>query len=65
MSAEELRRIEAARAALQEAMGDDDHRLIRERLEELNQATHNLAELLMNTAVRAAVKGKRPDEVSL
>ena len=65
LSAEELRRIEAARAALQEAMGSDDHRLIRERLEELNQATHNLAELLMNTAVRAAVKGKRPDEVSL
>ena len=65
LSAEELRRIEAARAALQEAMGGDDHRLIRERLEELNQATHNLAELLMNTAVRAAVKGKRPDEVSL
>ncbi|MCH7765408.1 MAG: Fe-S protein assembly chaperone HscA [Acidobacteria bacterium] len=65
LSAEERRRIEAARAALQEAMGSDDHRLIRERLEELNQATHNLAELLMNTAVRAAVKGKRPDEVSL
>ena len=65
LSAEELRRIETARAALQEAMGSDDHRLIRERLEELNQATHNLAELLMNTAVRAAVKGKRPDEVSL
>ncbi len=65
LSAEELQRIEAARAALQEAMGGDDHRLIRERLEELNQATHNLAELLMNTAVRAAVKGKRPDEVSL
>ncbi|MFB3153440.1 MAG: molecular chaperone DnaK, partial [Candidatus Acidiferrales bacterium] len=41
LSAEELRRIEAARAALQEAMGSDDHRLIRERLEELNQATHN------------------------
>jgi Fe-S protein assembly chaperone HscA len=65
LSAEERQRIETARAALQEAMGGDDHRLIRERLEELNQATHNLAELLMNTAVRAAVKGKRPDEVSL
>jgi len=65
LSAEERQRIETARAALQEAMGSDDHRLIRERLEELNQATHNLAELLMNTAVRAAVKGKRPDEVSL
>ncbi len=65
LSAEERQRIETARAALQEAMGGDDHRLIRERLEELNQATHHLAELLMNTAVRAAVKGKRPDEVSL
>ena len=65
LSAEERRRIEDARAALQEAMGSDDHRLIRERLEELNQATHHLAELLMNTAVQTAVKGKRPDEVSL
>ncbi len=65
LSAEERQRIEAARAALQEAMGGDDHRLIRERLEELNQATHHLAELLMNTAVQTAVKGKRPDEVSL
>ena len=65
LSAEERQRIEAARAALQEAMGGDDHRLIRERLEELNQATHHLAELLMNTAVQTALKGKRPDEVSL
>ncbi len=65
LSAEERQRIEAARAALQEAMGSDDHRLIRERLEELNQATHHLAELLMNTAVQTALKGKRPDEVSL
>ncbi len=65
LSAEERQHIENARAALQEAMGSDDHRLIRERLEELNQATHHLAELLMNTAVQTAVKGKRPDEVSL
>jgi len=61
---EERQRIERARAALEEAAAGEDYRLIRERLEECNQATHRLAELLMDAAVEAAVKGKRADEVN-
>ena len=57
--------IERARAALEEALKTDDYKLIRERLEALNQATHHLAELLMDTAVQTALKGKRADEVNL
>ena len=65
LSAEERERIEQARTALQEAMRGDDYKLIRQRLEEMNQATHHLAELLMDTAIQSALKGKRADEVNL
>jgi Fe-S protein assembly chaperone HscA len=65
LSAEERRRIEQARAALQEALPGSDYQLIRQRLEEMNQATHHLAELLMDSAVETALKGKRADEVKL
>ena len=65
LAPDERRAIEAARTALEAAMKTDDYRLIRQRLDELNQATHHLAELLMNTAVQTALKGKRPDEVNL
>jgi Fe-S protein assembly chaperone HscA len=65
LSAEERRTIEAARAALEESIKTEDYRLIRQRLDDLNQATHHLAELLMNTAVQTALKGKRPDEVEV
>ncbi|MFQ5664536.1 MAG: Fe-S protein assembly chaperone HscA, partial [Terriglobia bacterium] len=65
LTPEERQRVERARAALQEAMKGDNYKLIRERIEELNQATHHLAELLMNSAVQSAVKGQRADEVDL
>ena len=62
---EERRAIEQARAALEETAKTEDYKLIRARLDQLNQATHHLAEILMNTAVQAALKGKRPDEVEV
>jgi hypothetical protein len=65
LSAEERERIEQARAALREALHGTDYKLIRQRLEEMNQATHHLAELLMDTAIQSALKGKRADEVNL
>ena len=37
----------------------DDHLFIREKIEELNQATMHLAEIRMNTAVRSALKGTK------
>jgi Fe-S protein assembly chaperone HscA len=35
----------------------DDHLLIRSKIDQLNEATHTLAENMMNTAVRGALKG--------
>ena len=37
----------------------DDHLLIREKIDQLNQATMTLAENMMNTAVRGALKGTK------
>ena len=37
----------------------DDHLLIRSQVEKLNQVTMRLAELMMNTAVRSALKGTK------
>ena len=37
----------------------DDHHLISEHIEKLNQATMKLAENMMNTAVRGALKGTK------
>ena len=37
----------------------DDHHLIAAKIEEVNQATMKLAENMMNTAVRGALKGTK------
>jgi molecular chaperone DnaK (HSP70) len=65
LTGDERRRIAAVSAALQEALKTDDYRLILDRTAQLNEATHRLAELIMNTAMQTAMKGKRPDEVKL
>jgi hypothetical protein len=36
-----------------------NHHAISARIEELNRVTHNLAENMMNTAVRGALKGTK------
>ena len=59
----ERRAIDAAVAALREAMTGRDYKLIRARLDELNQATLPLAERMMNRALATALEGKRVDEV--
>ncbi len=65
LTADERRQIAGAATALREALKTEDYKLIGERLEQLNQATHRLAELIMNSAMQTAMKGKRPDEVKL
>ena len=65
LTADERRRIVEAEAALREALKSEDYKLIRARLEQLNQATHRLAELIMNSALQTAMKGKRADGVKL
>jgi Fe-S protein assembly chaperone HscA len=63
LSEEEGAKIAAGVAALKEAAAGSDYKLIRKRIDELNQATEHLAELLMNSAVSTALEGRKLAEV--
>ncbi len=63
LSAEERAKIDASVAVLKESVADNDYKLIRKRVDELNQATEHLAELLMNSAVSTALEGRKLAEV--
>jgi molecular chaperone DnaK (HSP70) len=61
-----LEMTEPEKAAIDQALNElltvycsDDHALIRAHIEKLNQATLRLAEIMMNTAVRTALKGTK------
>jgi Fe-S protein assembly chaperone HscA len=56
---EERASINAAVNQLLLVYHSDDHRLIRAKIEELNHSTHTLAENMMNSAVRGALKGTK------
>ncbi len=56
---DERRRIEDAIRELQSVWHGDDHHLIRDKIDLLNDVTHHLAENMMNTAVSSALKGTR------
>lgn len=59
LSPEERNDIEAAKLQLQSVYHGNDHRAINEQIEALNKATMALAENMMNTAVRGALKGTK------
>jgi Fe-S protein assembly chaperone HscA len=59
LSGGERAAIEAAQRALLAVYNQPDHHAISARIEELNRVTHNLAENMMNTAVRGALKGTK------
>lgn len=61
LSDEERKAIEAAKRELQVAYNGNDHHAINEKIEQLNRATTKLAENMMNTAVRGALKGTKID----
>jgi molecular chaperone DnaK len=63
LSAEERGKVDLAVSALQQAAQGTDYKLIRVRIDELNHATEQLAELLMNSAVQTALAGKNLAEV--
>ena len=44
---------------------DDDYQAIRKAIDALNQGTMRLAELMMDTAVSTALKGKTMDEADM
>src|SRR5690242_14870075 len=55
--------IDDAVAALKESVNGSDYKLMRKRIDELNHATMHLAELVMNSAVSAALQGRKLAEV--
>jgi len=59
LSGEERAKIDTAVAALREAISGADYKLMRKRIDELNQATQHLAEVMMNSAVNTVLQGKR------
>jgi len=63
LSPEEHAKVEADVAALKQAAQGTDYRLIRRQIDALNHATERLAELVMNSAVRTALEGKKLAEV--
>jgi len=63
MSPEERGSIDDAVGRLRAAVAGADYKRIRQRIDELNQATMHYAEILMNGALQSAVQGKRLDEV--
>jgi len=59
LPAEERAKIESAVRALREATSGNDYRLMRKKIDELNEATNHLAETMMNSAVNTVLQGKR------
>jgi molecular chaperone DnaK (HSP70) len=63
LTAEERAAIDSTVAALKESVSGSDYKLIRKRIDELNNATMHLAELVMNSAVSTALQGRKLAEV--
>jgi Fe-S protein assembly chaperone HscA len=65
LTSDEQRRIAKLEKALNEVKKGDDYQAIRKSIDELNQATMRLAELMMDSAVSSALKGKTMDEADI
>jgi Fe-S protein assembly chaperone HscA len=63
LPADERADIGAAADHLREAVKVADHRAIREATERLDQATHHLAEIIMNATIAEKLKDKRVREI--
>jgi Fe-S protein assembly chaperone HscA len=62
ISGEERAKIDTAVVALKESVAGSDYRLMRKRIDELNQATNHLAEVMMNSAVNTVLQGKKLED---
>jgi Fe-S protein assembly chaperone HscA len=65
LTSEERRNVDTLEKALDKVKEGDDYHAIREAIDTLNQATMHLAELMMDTAVSTALKGKAMDDSDL
>ena len=62
LSADERCNVETLEKSLVAVKDGDDYHAIRSGIDTLNEATMHLAELMMDTAVSTALKGKAMDE---
>ncbi|MBZ5658427.1 MAG: Fe-S protein assembly chaperone HscA [Acidobacteriia bacterium] len=65
LTSEERRKIETLEKALAEVKDGDDYQAIRNAIDALNQGTMRLAELMMDSAVSTALKGKAMDDTGI
>jgi molecular chaperone DnaK len=65
LKTEERRNVETLEKTLVAAKNGEDYQAIRGGIDALNQATMHLAELMMDTAVSTALKGKAMDDTDL
>src|SRR6266446_71527 len=59
---DERAKIDTAVTALRESITGSDYRLMRKKIDELNEATQHLAEAMMNSAVNSVLQGKKLDD---
>jgi len=65
LTTDEKKQIAKMEKALSAVVTEDDYQAIRKAIEALNQGTTRLAELMMDSAVSSALKGKNMDETDL
>jgi len=65
LTADEKKRIAKMEKALIAVNAEDDYAAIRQAIDALNQCTMRLAELMMDTAVSSALKGKNMEDTDL
>ena len=65
LTSDERKQIAKQEKALHAVMDQDDHHAMRSAIDALNQGTMRLAELMMDSAVSSALKGKTMDEADM
>jgi len=65
LTSAEKKRIAKLENALNQVKGEDDYQAIRTAIDALNQGTIRLAELMMDSAVSTALKGKTMDQADM
>jgi Fe-S protein assembly chaperone HscA len=65
LTGDEKKRIARLEKALSEVKGEDDYPEIQKAIDALNQGTMRLAELMMNSAVSTALKGKTMEQADM
>jgi len=65
LTTDEKKQIAKMEKALHQANGEEDYQAIRKAIDALNQGTMRLAELMMDSAVATALKGKNLDQADM